>query len=132
MLDLGLRASGFRVWGCAFWKQTSSSIWEMDDILNVIKHWPCGQHTRPGRIYTIRIKWVSKSCVYKQYIYICIYIYIYGYIYIYTLVCKTCPPKPGRCSTPNVAHQLILIRDKNPAPPLANMQIRVVTYLNKG
>ena len=44
------------------------------------------------------------------------------------------PPQPGRCFIPNMAHQLILIRDKNPAPPLANMLIGVATstYLNKG
>ena len=43
-------------------------------------------------------------------------------------------PQPGRCSAPNMAHQLILTRDKHPAPSLANMLIRVVTstYLNKG
>ena len=39
----------------------------------------------------------------------------------------TCTPQPGRCSRPNMAHQLILIRDSNPASPLANMLIKVVT-----
>ena len=48
---------------------------------------------------------------------------------------KTCSPQPGRCSTPDMAHQLILMRDKFPAPPLANiMLIGVVTSTcpNKG
>ena len=46
----------------------------------------------------------------------------------------TFSPQPGRCSMPSMAHQLILIRDKNPAPPLANMLIGVATstYLNNG
>ena len=29
---------------------------------------------------------------------------------------KRCSPQPGRCSTPNMARKVILIRDKNPAP----------------
>ena len=42
--------------------------------------------------------------------------------------------RPGRCSKPNMAHELILTREKNPAHHLANMLIRVLTstYLNKG
>ena len=57
---------------------------------------------------------------------------VFLFFHFWWWVMRTCSPQPGRCSTPNMAHQLILVRDNNPAHPLANMLIRVVTstYLN--
>ena len=66
MLDLGFGVLdlGFRV--SCFGTQSRHPSGEMDDIPNLIKHWPCavkthfpGQHTRPGRNSTI---WFATDC----------------------------------------------------------------------
>ena len=73
--------------------------------------------------------YITRLYLHWRRIQICI---LYIYIYIYIHIPKQGPPNPD--VAPHMAHQLILVGDNNPAPPLANMLIRVVisTYLNKG